>query len=281
MGGGVRNGTSAKECSPLPLFAYLNTSITHLLIALFSTTGAALMLATIILLCAIGILIAVYYTRVGPLQRSLFVAITDFPKIVDIKDLTVVDGLMTRPGRKNWRLGQAWSEYRSGFLLSSDGHLRSGAPAWHTFEAVSPETAVLGWWSNLFVAIGLILTFLGVVAALSEATSALGSSNDAAVMQGALSGLLTITATKFWTSIAGVFASVLMRIFERRWTQRIERMIEDLCRIIDQRVMPVTPGIIAGEQLAEIRAQTKLLTEMRDALVGGAQRAEPARAQRS
>ena len=253
----------------MPLFAYLNTTITHLLIQLFSTTGAALGLATVILLCAIGILIAVYTTRVGPLQRSLHTAIMDFPKIVDIKDLSVVDGLMTRPGRKNWRLGQAWSEYRSGFLLSGDGHLRSGAPAWHTFEAVSPETQVLGWWSNLFVAIGLILTFLGVVAALSEATQALGSSNDPTVMQGALSGLLTITATKFWTSIAGVFASVLMRIFERRWTQRIERMLEDLCRVIDQRVMPVTPGIIAGEQLAEIRLQTKLLTEMRDALTGG------------
>ena len=252
----------------MPLFAYLNTTITQLLIQLFSTTGAALGLATVILLCAVGILISVYLSRVRPLQRSLFTAITDFPKIVDIKDLTFVDGLMTRPGRKNWRLGQAWSEYRSGFLLSADGHLRSGAPAWHAFEAVSPETSVLGWWSNLFVAIGLILTFLGVVAALSEATAALGSSSDATVMQSALSGLLTITATKFWTSIAGVAASVLMRIYERRWTSRIERMIEDLCRIIDQRVVPVTPGILAGEQLAEIRAQTVLLTEMRDALVG-------------
>ncbi len=264
----------------MPLFTYLNSFITRLLISLFSTSGVALGLATIILLCAVGILISVYISRVRPLQRSLFTAITDFPKIVDLKDLSTVDGLMTRPGRKNWRLGQAWSEYRSDFVLSAEGRLRSGAPAWHTFEAVSPETQVLGWWSNLFVAIGLILTFLGVVAALSEATSALGSSSDAAVMQGALSGLLTITATKFWTSIAGVGASVLMRIFERRWTSRIERLIEDLCRIIDQRVVPVTPGILAGEQLAEIRVQTQLLLEMRDALVGRrtAQRGpEPAR----
>ena len=250
----------------MPLFAFLNQYITHLLIVLFSTTGAALGLASVIIACAVAILISVYVTRVRPLQRSLFTAVTDFPKMVQASDLEMVDALMTRPGRKNWRLGQAWSEYRTDFVLSAKGELRSGQPAWHTFSGVSPETQVLGWWANLFVAIGLIFTFLGVVAALSEATSVLGGSADAGVMQGALSGLLTITATKFWTSIAGVFASVLMRVFERRWTMRIDRLLEDLCRVVDQRIAPVTPGILAGEQLAEIRRQTQLLREMRDSL---------------
>ena len=248
------------------MFAYLNASITHLLITLFSTTGAALAIAALITLFAVAILISVYISRVRPLQHSLFTAITDFPKVVQWSDLAMVDGLMTRPARKTWRLGQAWSEYRSDFVLSAKGELRSGQPAWHTFSGVSPETQVLGWWANLFVAIGLIFTFLGVVAALSEATAALGQSSDPTVMQGALSGLLTITATKFWTSIAGVFASVLMRVFERRWTMRIDRLLEDLCRVVDQRIPPVTPGILAGEQLAEVRLQTELLAEMRDSL---------------
>ncbi len=263
----------------MPLFSFLNTYITHVLIGLFSTTGAALGLASIIILCAIGILISVYLSRVRPLTQSLHTAIMDFPKVVAMDQLGAVDGLMTRPGRKNWRLGQAWQEYRSDFVLSAKGELRSGAPAWHTFSAVSPETQVLGWWANLFVAIGLIFTFLGVVAALSEATGVLQTSNDTGAMQGALSGLLTITATKFWTSIAGVFASVLMRVFERRWTSRIDRLLEDLCRVVDFRIPPVTPGILAGEQLAEIRAQTRLLTEMRDALErlsGGPGPASPA-----
>ncbi len=251
----------------MPLFSFLNGYITHVLIGLFSTTGAALGLASVIILCAIGILISVYLSRVKPLTSSLHTAILDFPKVVSMDQLGVVDGLMIRPGRKNWRLGQAWQEYRSDFVLSAKGELRSGQPAWHTFSAVSPETQVLGWWANLFVAIGLIFTFLGVVAALSEATGVLQTSNDAGAMQGALSGLLTITATKFWTSIAGVFASVLMRIFERRWTARIDRLLEDLCRTVDFRIPPVTPGILAGEQLAEIRAQTQLLAEMRDSLL--------------
>jgi hypothetical protein len=85
-------------------------------------------------------------------------------------------------------------------------------------------------------------------------------------MQTALSGLLTITATKFWTSIAGVAASIIMRIYERRWTVRIEKLVDDLCIRIDQRIPPVTQGMLAGEQFAEIRAQTQLLIEIRDSL---------------
>jgi hypothetical protein len=47
---------------------------------------------------------------------------------------------------------------------------------------------------------------------------------------------------------------------------KIERLVDDLCIRIDQRIPPVTQGMLAGEQFAEIRAQTKLLAEMRDSL---------------
>ena len=126
---------------------------------------------------------------------------------------------------------------------------------------------MLGWWSNLFVAIGLIFTFLGVVAALSEATSVLGTGNaSTATMQAALSGLLTITATKFWTSIAGILASVILRICERRWSTRIDEAVEDLCEIIDARIPPVSPGMLAGEQLNELKRQTEMLGAIKAAL---------------
>jgi hypothetical protein len=244
----------------------LNEAVTALLIALFSTKGAALAIACLILLAAVFILVTVYFTRVAPLTRALFSSVADFPSVVNLSDLSEVDALMIRPGKARWRLRHAWQAYRSGFVMSPDGHLRSGVPAWEVFADVSPETQVLGWWSNLFVAIGLIMTFLGVVAALSEATSVLGTSSDPNVMQAALSGLLTITATKFWTSIAGVAASVLMRVYERRWTARVARLVDDLCIRIDQRIPPMTISILAGEQLAQIRAQTQLLIEIRDHL---------------
>ncbi len=248
------------------MFGDINTLLTGLLIALFSTKGAALAIAFIILVMAFAIVFSVYVARVRPLLSALYLSVTDFPSVVNLADLAEVDALMIRPGKARFRLRHAWNAYRAGFVLSPDGHLRSGAPAWEVFAQVSPETSILGWWANVFVGIGLIMTFLGVVAALSEATSVLGSSSDPNVMQTALSGLLTITATKFWTSIAGVAASIIMRVYERRWTVRIEKLVDDLCIRIDQRIPPITPGMLAGEQFAEVRAQTKLLAEMRDSL---------------
>jgi hypothetical protein len=246
----------------------LNTAITNLLIALFSTKGAALGLAGLILLAAVAILIGVYFTRVVPIRKAVMRRIVDFPRTVEPNDLERVSGLMSRPDRQSFNLERAWAAFRSALLLTPEGQLRSGAPAWTVFSVVTSETQVLGWWSNLFVAIGLIFTFLGVVAALSEATNVLGTGggSNTAVMQAALSGLLTITATKFFTSIAGIFASVLMRVYERRWSSRIDKAVEDLCEIIDVRIPPVSPGMLAGEQLNEMKRQTEVLAEIRDAL---------------
>ncbi len=251
----------------MPGIAVLNDALTHLLIALFSTKGVALALAGAILFAAILILFGVYFRRVVPIRKAVTRRIVDFPRTVAPSELEQVSGIMSRPDRQSCTLERAWAAFRSSLTFTPQGELRSGAPAWTVFNIVTSETGVLGWWSNLFVAIGLIFTFLGVVAALSEATSVLGTGNaSTATMQAALSGLLTITATKFWTSIAGILASVILRICERRWSTRIDEAVEDLCEIIDARIPPVSPGMLAGEQLNELKRQTEVLTAIKGAL---------------
>ena len=176
----------------------LNNALTGLLIALFSTKGVALAIAGLILLAAIIILFGVYFSRVVPIRKAVTRRIVDFPRTVAPSELEQVSAIMGRPDKQSFNLERAWAAFRSSLTFTPAGELRSGAPAWTVFNIVTSETSVLGWWSNLFVAIGLIFTFLGVVAALSEATSVLGTgSASTAIMQGALSGLLTITATKF------------------------------------------------------------------------------------
>ena len=225
----------------MPGLAALNTALTGLLIALFSAPGAALALAGLILIAAVVILFSVYFSRVVPIRKAVQRRIVDFPRTVPPSELDSVSAIMGQPGKQSFTLERAWAGFRSGLTLTPSGELRSGAPAWTTFNIVTSETGVLGWWSNLFVAIGLIFTFLGVVAALSEATQVLGSKGaSTATMQAALSGLLTITATKFWTSIAGILASVILRVCERRWSSRIDERVEDLCEIIDARIPPVS-----------------------------------------
>ena len=258
----------------MPGVTALNDALTHLLIVLFSTKGVALALAGAILLAAILILFGVYFSRVIPIRKAVTRRIVDFPRTVAPSEIDQVSAIMGRPDRQSFNLERAWAAFRSSLTFTPQGELRSGAPAWTVFNIVTSETGVLGWWSNLFVAIGLIFTFLGVVAALSEATSVLGTGGaSTATMQAALSGLLTITATKFWTSIAGILASVILRIFERRWASRIDEAVEDLCEIIDARIPPVSPGMLAGEQLNELKRQTEVLGAIKSALTDSRVRA--------
>jgi hypothetical protein len=52
------------------------------------------------------------------------------------------------------------------------------------------------------VAVGLTVTFLGIVAAFTEATSAMGNA-DSNAMEAALMGLLSIAATKSGRRLPG------------------------------------------------------------------------------
>ena len=63
---------------------------------------------------------------------------------------------------------------------------------------------------NVFVGIGLTITFLGLIAALSVATTNL--TDD---LEGAIEGLLAASSAKFYTSLFALFSSILLTIYLR------------------------------------------------------------------
>jgi hypothetical protein len=109
------------------------------------------------------------------------------------------------------------------------------------------------------VAVGLTVTFLGIVAALTEATSAMGNA-DSNAMEAALMGLLSIAATKFWTSIAGVLASSVLRVVARFRRKRISFMEAGLFEALDAGVRFMPPE-------KDMQAQLKSLERIEAALV--------------
>jgi hypothetical protein len=68
-------------------------------------------------------------------------------------------------------------------------------------------------------------------------------------MQGALINLLTIAATKFWTSIAGVLASIILRLAARRRRQLIEAQEAHFFALLDACVRFAPPEKVMLEQL--------------------------------
>lgn len=107
---------------------------------------------------------------------------------------------------------------------------------------------------NYLVGIGLLLTFMGLVAALFFASA--GVAGNVADAKVALGKLLTAATFKFLTSIAGLFSSILFSLVTKVLTSHIQRSFDRLCELLEARVVSVTPEWLAAQQLEEQRKQT-------------------------
>ena len=90
-------------------------------------------------------------------------------------------------------LVQAWREFQESFVDENADPIRNTSRPAAFFGRVAPRLAYLTFASNVFVGVGLILTFLGLIVALNKAAQGMSGENVAAA-KGALAGLLTVAA---------------------------------------------------------------------------------------
>jgi hypothetical protein len=119
--------------------------------------------------------------------------------------------------------------------------------------------------AGYFVAVGLLLTFTGLVGALLLASQSIGvdAVDEGAMrkMQEALIGLLGAATFKFWTSIAGLGSSIILGLAYRFSTWWMQRALDRLCRELERCLAVLTPELIAQRQLEELRQQALQLKE--------------------
>ena len=126
--------------------------------------------------------------------------------------------------------------------------------------------------SGIFVGLGLLLTFIGLVAALYfsstainiviDGTHGLPAAEQTKAIQKALAQLLNTATFKFLTSIAGLGCSLVLAHFQREWTARLERKFQELCRELERCTIIVTPEQLANRQHHELSTQSELLREL-------------------
>jgi len=183
-----------------------------------------------------------------------------------------IDALMLKRGFASGPLAFAWRRYRKTLNFAGAPPIRSTQRPNSFFYAVTPPPAWLGFAANLFVAFGLLATFLGLVAALTFASQGM-TSDDPAAMQAALRDLLSASASKFVTSVAGVGLSIVLRLVERI-------LIADLRGRIDALSNALEFGIRVDNEAnsAALSAQIAQLVEKLNAMAEDelAQSAEPA-----
>lgn len=246
--------------------------ITSLVVRLFSTPGAALAMAGLILLFALILIGVSQYLEYAPLKREI---IDRWNMLSSVRGNAAQKAFYLRFSEFDLRFANAhsggsgpaalvlgWANYRS--MLAESGHqtYATSVRAAEAFDKLDEPARSLEWWANILVAIGLVVTFLGIVAALTEATTAMGQAggDGGSGMEAALMGLLAIAATKFWTSIAGVLASIILRIVARFRRKRIEMLEATLFESLDAVVEFTPPQKVMLEQLKTLRKLESALT---------------------
>ncbi|WP_156955712.1 hypothetical protein [Solidesulfovibrio alcoholivorans] len=177
-------------------------------------------------------------------------------------------------------LEEVWKKFTQ-TLIQKDGEkiFLTVSPAIY-FSAERFEGVVqlrrLAKWSGLFVGIGLLLTFLGLVAALSSASQAIhaatsngGQAQEA--MQSALKDLLSAATFKFYTSIFGLLASLVVSYTEKHFRRGLENAFRNFRKHLE-RLLPIQiPEQLLYEQLREAKETTTQIkvfnSEISDGLI--------------
>ncbi|HUZ73033.1 MAG TPA: hypothetical protein VMU87_08600 [Stellaceae bacterium] len=167
----------------------------------------------------------------------------------------------------------AWTEYRECLKQSEGGILYLRRPdeylGFHAIASRSFPARFFAAAHGYFIGIGLLFTFIGLVAALKFAAAGVASP-DLAVAKGALNALLAAASFKFMTSIAGLGGSLMLSVASRSASYVVEMAAHGLARDLERAMAPVFTEGLAYDQLAATREQLHQLRQIEAALAAPA-----------
>ena len=176
------------------------------------------------------------------------------------------------------RLENAWREFKETAILPAEDSedLRNTVRPVVFFnrEDLGLEAGMWRQVPGLFVSIGLLLTFLGLVAALEQTGRVLGSdTTDAAATVHGLTTLLSVASAKFIMSLTGLACSIIFTVVLRFSTKRKDDALHNLCGVIERRCNFISEQDMLREMLVQAEEQATHLQSFSTELV--AQIAQP------
>lgn len=138
----------------------------------------------------------------------------------------------------------AWAEFDETVIIENDRERITTTKRPHDYfneqSIISPRInlRLLHAVPNYLVGLGLLFTFIGLIAAIHFAAAGLGSSVMAG--QQALKDLLQMASVKFFSSITGLLCSILLSIIQKRWLNNLNKKIYAICRKIEELTNSIT-----------------------------------------
>jgi hypothetical protein len=172
-----------------------------------------------------------------------------------------VAGAVRQCGHDGLRRG--WTELEESIVDPQADTLCNTVRPDEFFHGLAAPTRQLLWSANFALGVGLLFTFLGIIAALGKASADMSDVEKAGL---AVQGLLNVSSAKFLTSLAGVLASLILRGMEAWLRHGTESRLARFINALEHGLQYLPPQRLAQEQLNSLKnietAQTRFATEL-------------------
>jgi len=154
----------------------------------------------------------------------------------------------------------AWQEFRETLIDESASPIRNTQRPQAFFMSLRGRTQWLETAANISVGVGLLLTFVGLVAALSAVN--FNANVTPEKMTDGLRELLSAASAKFVTSVAGVGMSLGYRITDRVLALRLTAELSRISRTLERGLLYTSSQHLAAEQARHLSEQTTALKQL-------------------
>jgi hypothetical protein len=226
----------------------------------------AFALACAIVSVALALAFATLFAHVVAIRVSLRLARKQFGAVAPDEKafLTNFDRVNQRLSRDGL-IGHAWQEFAK-TCMRDQVVIRTIRPGAFFNPSVVRERLMgmklMPTVPGYFVGLGLLLTFVGLVIALSKAAAGVTGSPEG--MTQSLRELLDAATFKFSTSIAGLFSSLFLALVFKIYSIIIETGFDRFCQRIEDRTHFLAPQYVLTQLVASGKEQLQQLKEIND-----------------
>ena len=165
-----------------------------------------------------------------------------------------------KKGKEFERIAFTWDEFRETLVLDDIEEppvfRNSVRPSvFFNTEDLNFGAGFYRFLPGLFVTVGLLFTFLGLISALDATVGLLPNSEGDTVNNSndALKTLLDLATAKFIMSLTGLFASIIFTVVLRTRMGKLEKAMHRLCVVLEGKLSFVSLESVAIEQLRTSR----------------------------
>ncbi len=162
-------------------------------------------------------------------------------------------------------LQESWNEFCESVIIDTENQKIIATKRPHEYfneqSIISPHINLrqLHAIPNYLIGLGLLFTFIGLIAGIHFAAQGLGSPNGG---QEALKKLLQMAGVKFVSSITGLFFSIVLSISQKHWFNHVSKNIHNICTKIEKLTDSIAIEQLIYESIKDQKHQTVVLEHL-------------------